>query len=93
VFAVAGLGNTGGTHTPGSGYTQLTTSGSFGFFQYQIFPSAPTNERGVWTSGSSITATSVIAAFKAAAAPAAPPWGWDSSFVPTNDQPTRVVAT
>jgi hypothetical protein len=55
-----------GTRTPGSGYTAVSTAGNFTFWQYQIFTSAPTNERGAWT-GNAVTTNGVIAAYVAAA--------------------------
>lgn len=66
--------NLGGT-TPGAGYTALTTAGNFTNWQYQIFSSAPTSERGAWSSVNAPNSNGAIAAFKAAAGAAFTPWG------------------
>lgn len=70
VLCAASLSNVTGGATPGSGYTSIPTASSFAFYQYQIFPSAPTNERGAWSSVNSIAVAGAILDFKAAAAAA-----------------------
>lgn len=54
--------------TAGSGYTSQSSASVFDFYEYQIFGSTPTSEKGLWTTSSSIRTVGVMAAFKAAPA-------------------------
>lgn len=74
IALVAAGGQTGfGTKSAGAGYTLDTASQVVSLREYVIFASPPTAERGAFTSGNSVKAVAVIAAFKAAAtAPSGP---------------------
>lgn len=68
VVTSSAFGSSVGVTTAGSGYTKITTSGLFTHWQYQIFPSAPTAEKGAWSAATvSRNTNAVIAAYKAAA--------------------------
>lgn len=71
VITASACASTPTSPTPGSGYTSVATSNSFGFWQYQIFSSAPTNEKGTWTSGNAPGQAGAMLAIKAGAAAAA----------------------
>lgn len=52
-----------GTPTPGSGYSQDTSADSRVYWQWQVFSTALTNERGAFTSGVARKAAACIAGF------------------------------
>jgi hypothetical protein len=67
VLCAASLSNLTGGATAGGGYSSFGTASNYAFYQYQIYASAPSNEKGAWTSVNSIAIAGSIIAFKAAA--------------------------